>query len=978
MSYNPPRAGLINAGPRRNPYAAGGSVIGSPGIERIRNSDYYDKRSPESVYNQGMADAQKRYESSALKNFFDFVQGDQVKGLVDGFMEQDAKNQLGDLIANSPDIVEGWKKGSAAERAYVTNLNPFAQNLIEQTLSEQVSNEYINSVNAGLAASDILTSPTSTEEQIAAERSRIMGDASEKTGYGNLSPYWLAQTAGDVSRIQAEVEGKIDAERQKNKAALGLTKYGDAQADYWAKQSEQLSVFRIQMSDEELKQAYVTMSQKWEEDVKRGSEATLTTPSSHLRTMLQGLETQTAKLIAAGDEDAALQLIEDMQRMAAARDIVFPNGVNYWQQRDANGNSGIELLNGIQQRVQRIAEEGETSNARKWAESMVDKLTPTELRDQGRLLFPGEQAAILDVLRGDRAVDNLTSPEQDRAGLEFISRTDNRTPEAATRLIEELEIPWGSDLAEKIMRSATGDQDAAELEIQKSFRSAIGSERTSNQINQLAYELTDPKMSETDAVKALKRELRVPEGESDMKVIVQALGRTIRIEAFTALEERDAAGEFDEEGAPSRVAAAQELLLEQIETLREQANFKPAPKEKSDEDPNLQTKQWLQNYARRGAADIDGLEQFDQGFIDLALKEGIIQEGQNAATKTRKLGEYLLETSAKLTLDGKPVYANKEQVQKIMRGELDPFTLKPPEVNPAEPLGIAPRGSRGSRRRFYRRPQPTPVEEPNPFAEPPQMIDMPPAEEEQQVSSALQSFKQGLFTIANVALDVMTGAAPASAQLEFEDNAGEMAQVWARRKPLSVGTPPLPQINGNVVVRTVPLAMTTPRHPYFVAIGIAEGTRTPDGGFTKAWFGHGDPADGNYNRGTVSGGRGPTRGMTPEQVDNYYMKELTGLALAVAPVLQQYGMKPNAQIWHRTIFNYLDLHVQSPAAARDFLRKIPEAIKAGGQIEAFAKIRADSYRDPATGRLYTSFASYADLLKDQRSRAGAYDYRKRL
>ena len=94
--------------------------------------------------------------------------------------------------------------------------------------------------------------------------------------------------------------------------------------------------------------------------------------------------------------------------------------------------------------------------------------------------------------------------------------------------------------------------------------------------------------------------------------------------------------------------------------------------------------------------------------------------------------------------------------------------------------------------------------------------------------------------------------------------------------------------------------------------------------------------------------------------------------------MQQYGMKPNAQIWHRAIFNYLDLHVQSPVAARDFLKKIPEAIKAGGQIEHFAKIRADSYRDPETGRLYTSFNSYADLLRDQRSRAGAYDYRKRL
>ena len=135
MSYNPPRAGLINAGSRRNPYAVGGSVIDRTGQARVTSSNYYDKRDPQAVYNQSMADANRRYESSALKNFFDFVTGDQVKETIDGFMQNQAERQLGDLIANSPDIVEGWKKGDPTQRAYVTNLNPFAQNLIEETLS---------------------------------------------------------------------------------------------------------------------------------------------------------------------------------------------------------------------------------------------------------------------------------------------------------------------------------------------------------------------------------------------------------------------------------------------------------------------------------------------------------------------------------------------------------------------------------------------------------------------------------------------------------------------------------------------------------------------------------------------------------------------------------------------------------------------------------------------------------------------------
>ena len=178
-----------------------GQVIDNTGNQRIRNSDFYDKRSPESVYEQGMRDAEKRYENSAIKKFFDFVQGDQAKQLYDDYMTRDAEKQLGDLIANSPDVVEGWKQGNETERAYVSNLNPFAQNLIEEQLSTQVANEYMGQVNAGLRASDVMISPTATEEQLASERSRIMSEASQRTGYGQLKPYWIAQTVSGLLLI---------------------------------------------------------------------------------------------------------------------------------------------------------------------------------------------------------------------------------------------------------------------------------------------------------------------------------------------------------------------------------------------------------------------------------------------------------------------------------------------------------------------------------------------------------------------------------------------------------------------------------------------------------------------------------------------------------------------------------------------------------------------------------------------------------
>ena len=976
MSYNPPRAGLINAGSNRTPFPSRGGGVGGAPEARIRNSSYRDQTNPQSVYDRSIAQGKQQYEQSALKQFFDFALSDTVKETYEGVLQQQANNQLGELISNSPDIVEGWKKGNPAERAYVSNLSPFAQNLIEKTLSEQVANDYVGSVNASLASSEILTSASATEEQLSTERSRIMSDASQKTGYGSLNPYWIAQTAPDVSRIQASVEAKIDAERQKNKAALGLTKYGDGLAGYWAKQSAQLNGLKADMSPDELAEAYRSMSRKMEQSVRESTEAMLATPSSHLATFLDGVETQVAKMRANGDDDAALSYLEHLQKAAASRDITVGPGINYFQQRDAAGNSGLERLNAIQTETQRAIEREDGAGARTWAEAQVAKGTPNdEILQQQQKLWPGKRNVIIDVIRGDEQVARIVTEDQRRAGLEFMSRP-NKTPEEAMRLIDELDIDYRSNLAQQMMSSAGGTQDSVAQDLETTFTSALKSVEVATEIGQLAYELTDPRKVKNAEVQRVKRGLRVGEAESDQTKLIEAIDRQIRIEVFRELQERQANGEFDGPDAKSKLAVAKELFREQIETLRSQANFKPVPKPKSDKDSNLREKEWLQSYGQRKKDGEVGLDLFDQDFIDNALKKGIINEGMTNETKTRKLGEYLSNKAAGLTdVDKKAIYST-QQVQKIMRGELDPFSLEDAEPDLNEPLNYLPTGSR---RRFYRRPEPTPTEEPNPFGEPPRMIDMPPMEnEEQEVSSALQSFKQGLFTIANVAVDVLTGAAPASAQLEFEDNAGEMAQIWTGKKPLGIGGPSLPQINGNVVVRTVPIAMSTPRHPYFVAIGIAEGTRTASGGFTKAWFGHGDPGDGNLNRGTVSGGRGPTAGMSPEQVDNYYMKELTGLALAVAPVLQQYGMKPNAQIWHRTIFNYLDLHVQSPVAARDFLKKIPEAIKAGGQIEHFAKIRADSYRDPETGRLYTSFNSYADLLRDQRSRAGAYDYRKRL
>jgi hypothetical protein len=229
-------------------------------------------------------------------------------------------------------------------------------------------------------------------------------------------------------------------------------------------------------------------------------------------------------------------------------------------------------------------------------------------------------------------------------------------------------------------------------------------------------------------------------------------------------------------------------------------------------------------------------------------------------------------------------------------------------------------------------------------------------------------------------LNMITGAAPANAgPLTYGDDDGVAAfrQAW-RFGSQGLKTAPLPQVAATTQVRAVPTAVSNDQHELFVMIGVAEGTRTPNGGYTKAYYGHTDPGDGFSNRGTVSGGR--ESGASPEMVDLRWMGTLTSVQQKMRPQLIVMGLMPGTQGYNRVMFNLMDLTVQSPAAARDFAGKLFEAREAGWTIESIAKARADSFINPATGRLDApGFGNnYQNLIKDQRSRAGVYDYRRRV
>ena len=160
-------------------------------------------------------------------------------------------------------------------------------------------------------------------------------------------------------------------------------------------------------------------------------------------------------------------------------------------------------------------------------------------------------------------------------------------------------------------------------------------------------------------------------------------------------------------------------------------------------------------------------------------------------------------------------------------------------------------------------------------------------------------------------------------------------------------------------------------HPFFVSIGVNEGTRTADGGYTQNFYGHTDPGDGHNNRGTVSGGRGNNN--TPQEVDKRWQGILRQTQSQYANQVSRFA-SPGSDAYNQIMFNILDLRVQAPAAVPDFVKRIPRIVAEGVTPEVIGRMRAESFINPRTGRLEASgFNNDMNRLEaDQRRRAGNF------
>jgi hypothetical protein len=134
-----------------------------------------------------------------------------------------------------------------------------------------------------------------------------------------------------------------------------------------------------------------------------------------------------------------------------------------------------------------------------------------------------------------------------------------------------------------------------------------------------------------------------------------------------------------------------------------------------------------------------------------------------------------------------------------------------------------------------------------------------------------------------------------------------------------------------------------------VAVGSAEGTRTPNSDYTKAYSGHSDPGNGVWNLGSFSYQHGAA---SPEEADVKQLKRLKTQYEQILWWAQEFKVP---EFTLEEALNAVDLANQSPAAAINdggYSLRMAEAIQKG--LTGYDRIlyaRTASFVNPNTGRL---------------------------
>ena len=956
MTYSRPSTSTVNA------EAGVGepmdiAVRGDSRVQVTKAGPLQDNRNP----NQLLRNSEQK--TAVITNFIDTVTKQGVKVAKGALMDQ-ANQQVGELLASTDPEDLMRSTSSPEQRDVVRSLNPFARDKLESWQAQYGKSEYQEIYTAESQKNNaVLTNPNTPDEI----KAQIMGDikqtAMQRSGLANVSPRALAGVANELGAFEGQASGLAYAgtlKRQRKQDFVVLENgIMSGLQGYLLREQNDMSGLTPWMT-----QAVASQSEMF-------------TPNEFAQATYSGIATQVQTFIAQDNVDAAVDLASGALALAKT-DVKTPSGLSFFDIKDSEGKSLLYKLSTLSRNTlaAQIAA-GKLDGQKLVGEAILDYEsagTPEEKdvvdqRFMGSLsgLSPEARAPALATWGQSKGASDRPSELQKQNAAEAmlnITTTGLNKEDSSARLLQELDAEriTASQYSVLLGQVANGNPDKDLYLNIDTARTTTESEIAITTLNLVDLGNIDPSGQGSSALAGLS--------DTDKQTVV---GNELRARVTTALAEQ--AKEARDGGNPwttqMYVDKYKEELARQAEILGKE--FKKGVRDGKTQVEKINDEfEFLGNSSTKGPLTVES-------FSPETLKRFKRKNGNAPLTVKGLLSELSLQMKALKKPDGTPLYSDAvKEIKGIARRsriEEDKYGFWDKQ-NPLNYLMGTPQLKELDTIRESERIPEQGKDDKEETTE--KTVETTSKTEDTPDEGFKKVLMQGLGALGNVVTaPAQAGTLEGKPGILNANNTSEFAKVMSRQLPLSIKTQALPQVSAATPVRRAPIAIASRNHPYFVAIGIAEGTRTPSGSNTKAYYGHIDGGDGNRNRGTVSGGR---NGGTPEQVDRQWMGVLTSVSTAMAPVLQRLGIPPTSQGWNRVMFNILDLRVQAPAAVQTFVSKLPQVMKQGLTIEAIAKARADSFFNPSTGVLEAGGFSnnYSKLFADQRSRAGVYDYKQRF
>lgn len=862
-----------------------------------------------------------------------------------------ANRQVGQLLAEVPNIDQLYREGDEDVRNKLRSLSPRANDLMLQRLSVTAIGKFTEGYSSEAQANSILTDPSSTPEARQREESKIKNKWLKESGLSELPPGYLGSYSPQLAQAEALTSGNLDKLRAKRdgirKDAIRAEALGSDMVSF----AGQLEALRTEPDSPEkvtkTKEAVNGLNTRLKESLKETLSSGDGTPTQFLTGLANGVQTKIASALAVGDVDTAQSILDTLQTATKSSIPIGDGKTDLWNLSipGANGKTTSPQQFILQQ--QDFIDRFEDKATRKEAiEGLAPLLALATSGDPAKIRQAENQLpTYLATLDPDGALIALNTF---KPILNFVQTTTDQQLENYVTITQDPSFQ-GLSRAEQL-KVLKGQMDSGRINVRQFYeygsRNVDEEKRVSSEVNNAARAAAqegttlEPFNRLIGVEQAYAQQNNKPFGEDEARAVqdkaeAQAAKRT----ADQIREARDAGKPM----TPEQVRQAYDTNLVNVVNEREQqlrtavnTQFNSA-----SDITNRQVNEYLTNVSRG--------KQGDQRIPSSLAKE---MEKLGLTVNQKTALDYLYNKMAKVKgKDGKPFYGQDRNAARLwMQRNYD---------------------SARQRSRFAPPPSPAPASGQSKESQ----GNKPQQQAQSQSAPAFQFASNVLNQVAGALLPGGSSPANAATVVENQEQMETLAQLWERRERPTLTVPPLPQVASATAVQPVTMAIRTPNHPFFVAIGIAEGTRTPNGGYTKNYYGHRDIGDGNWNVGTVSGGRG---GGSPQQVDRKWMGSLTRTQMQYAPLLARFGIKPGTQGYNRLMFNVLDLSVQSPLALQTFVTKIPQIVRGNLTVESIAKARADSFFVPGTNRLDTKFKNYSALYADQRSRAGVWDYRRRL